>query len=169
VAIDRWPTAERLVGRLFRSRWRDLHEDYSRLPNVKYPGVYLLAYANKRLLGQSVREKDVFYVGMSHAGVSTRLKQFIGAIETGQGHSAGNRFFRGETHKKGYSKMQKRKTFFVASFSIPCNTLKERRKAKDLRRKAKDLRKMGLVAALEYYCLARIREVRPREPKLNKK
>ncbi len=99
---------------------------------------------------------------MSHAGISKRLRQFIGAIKTGKGHSAGNRFFRKMTKKKDYSKMRKKDTFFVASLAIPCKTEKEKRKAEDLR-------KMGLVAALEYYCLARIRDVSSKEPKLNKK
>lgn len=155
MATDRWPKAERLVGRLFRSRWRDLYEDCSRLPNGEYPGVYLLAYSNKRLLGESVREKDVFYVGMSHAGVSARLKQFIRATETGKGHSGGDRFFRDRMHKRG-------KNFFVTSISLLCEAQKETRKPVDLR-------KMGLVAALEYYCLARILEKCGEEPALNKK
>lgn len=168
MAIDRWPIAERLVGRLFRSRWCDLDKRYLELPDAKYPGVYLLAYSKKRLLGQRVRDDDVFYVGMTHAGVSIRLKQFIRAIKTGKGHSGGDRFFRDFTRRKGYSNMRGKKAFFVTSFPVPCNTHKEKRKG-ERKRTASDLRKMALVAALEYYCLARIREKRHKEPKLNKK
>ena len=157
-----WSEVERLVKALFASQWRRLHEDYARLENGQYPGVYLLAYATQNLDGKRVEEADVLYVGMSHAGVRPRLKQFIDGIEKGSHHSGANRFFTEYTAGHDYSKLPAKKKFFVTSLSIPCSSKKKNRSAEDLR-------KTGQIAALEYYVLAHIREKLGREPALNKK
>jgi len=157
-----WSGMTQRVKNLFASNWRSLHEDYSRLENGRYPGVYLLAYTTEELEGKKVEEKDVFYVGMSHAGVKPRLRQFIDGLEKRRGHSGAMRFFTEYTGGRGYSKLSSKKTFFVTSISIRCSSGKKKRNAEDLR-------KMGQVAALEYYVLAHIREKLGREPELNKK
>ena len=157
-----WPEVKELLKALFDSRWRRLHEDYSRLENGQYPGVYLLAYTMDNLGGKRVEEEDVFYVGMSHAGVKPRLRQFIDGLEKRRGHSGAMGFFVEYTGGRGYSTLSSKKTFFVTSLSIPCCSAKRKRDAEDLRR-------MGQVAALEYYVLAHIREKLGREPELNKK
>ena len=98
---------------------------------------------------------------MSHAGVETRLKQFIKGLEDGRQHSAAMRFFREIANRLRYSKLPKKEVFYVASVCVPCVS-------KKAHRTPDDLRKMGTVAALEINVLARIKEKTGREPKLNK-
>lgn len=153
-----------LTKRLFTQRWVLLHADMKDLQDAGYPGVYALAYSRKNLLGTRVEARDVFYVGMSHAGVIKRLKQFIGGLEIGARHSGAKRFYKRKEYANGlpYSRLNTRKKFFVASVSVPCTAAKAQRSPKDLR-------KMGIVAALEFYVLAYIKELLDREPELNKK
>ena len=160
MAITRWPTVERLVTRLFTSRWQDL-EDSIKLKGGRYPGVYLLAYEGQQLRGARVRPQKVFYVGMTHAGLSRRLKQFMKGIESGEHHSGGKRFFIEVTRRKGYSRLRAKKRFFFAAIPVLCKYKKHDRDAEDLRR-------MGLVTALEYFVLAHILEKCGKEPELNK-
>ncbi len=157
-----WPGVRQLVNQLFASRWLDLFDQHSKLHDIGFPGVYLLAYSTKQLQGNRVRPKDVFYVGMTHAGLSKRLNQFMKGIENGQHHSGAKRFFIENTKRKGFKRLRSKKRFFVASLSIKCNYKKSGRTPEDLRR-------MGLVTALEYYVLAHLREKLGKEPKLNKK
>ncbi len=155
------PRIDQLLGDLFDREWVELHRDYSKLADAHYPGVYVLAFTSRDVLGQRVDERDVFYVGMSHAGVKQRLKQFIVGLEDGGHHSGAKTFFT-KADRVPYSKLRSRKKFFVASVSIPCRVKKNHRKPEDLK-------KMGVVAALEWYVLARIKGKIGREPDLNKK
>jgi hypothetical protein len=59
----------------------------------EFPGVYVLAYSTARLNGKPIEEREIFYVGVSHAGVKGRLKQFINGLEDGGHHSGAKRFF----------------------------------------------------------------------------
>lgn len=116
------------------------------------------------LEGQSVTSEDIFYVGVSHAGVRKRLRQFTDGLENGAHHSGAKRFFITIANRTPYSNFADKKAFFVASVSVPCTTLKSARFPMDLR-------KMGVVAQLEWYVLAKVKEQteQHQEPWLNKK
>jgi hypothetical protein len=80
------PKLEELANRLFRLRWIPLDARLVNWRDGEYPGVYVMAYAPKKLRGKRVRERDVFYVGMTHAGSAKRLRQFMRGLEVGHGH-----------------------------------------------------------------------------------
>ncbi len=152
------------IKKLFDKKWTNLLKNYKSLKDNQYPGVYILAYADKNLEGKSIKIEDVFYVGMSNSrgGIKQRLKQFIDSIHKKDGHSAGNRFFQEYSKGKSFEVAKQRKTFFVASLSLPCKVHKDERTANDLR-------KMGEVTKFEYEVMAFIKEKIGREPELNKK
>jgi hypothetical protein len=167
------PDVNRLVEDLFARTWVRLDDDSANLPDSQYPGVYVLAYPDEKLLGHPVKEDltgdrvtedEIFYVGMSHAGVGKRLRQFTDGLEDGGHHAGAKRFFMTVANQTPYSSFAQRKPFFVASISVPCTCLKAARSPMDLR-------KMGVVAQLEWYVLARVREraKTKTEPWLNKK
>lgn len=87
---------------LFAKSWVRLDDDVKKLVDSQYPGVYILAYPDDKLLGRSVKEdlagqtvteENIFYVGVSHAGVRKRLRQFSDGLEDGGHHSGAKRFF----------------------------------------------------------------------------
>lgn len=167
------PDVDRLVEDLFARTWVRLDDDAAKLPDSQYPGVYVLAYVDEKLLGHPVKEDltgepvtedEIFYVGVTHAGVRKRLRQFTDGLEDGDHHSGAGRFFITVANRTPYSSFEQRKPFFVASISVPCTCLKAARSPMDLR-------KMGVVAQLEWYVLARVREraETKQEPWLNKK
>ena len=91
-----------LLKDLFDKTWVRLDDDSAKLTDAQYPGVYILAYPDEKLLGrpvkadlegQSVTSEDIFYVGVSHAGVRKRLRQFTDGLENGAHHSGAKRFF----------------------------------------------------------------------------
>jgi hypothetical protein len=132
---------------------------------LAYPDEQILGHSVKEdLMGQPVREEEIFYVGVSHAGVRKRLRQFVNGIEDGGHHSGAMRFFHAVANGTPYSLFEQRKPFFVASISVPSTALKAARSPMDLR-------KMGVVAQLEWYVLARVKEQTQakQEPWLNKK
>jgi hypothetical protein len=167
------PDAHRLVEELFAKTWLRLDDDPVKLIDPKYPGVYVLAYPDKKYMGHPVKqdltgspvsEDDIFYVGMTHRSVRLRLREFSDGLEDDAYHSAARRFFSNVANETPYSSFDQRKPFFVASISVPCTTLKSARSSMDLR-------KMGVVTQLEYYVLARVKERAKsgEEPWLNKK
>jgi len=87
------PKADDLLAGLLATKWLRLHGDYTKLADCEYPGVYVLAYKDEDLVGQTIGEQDIYYVGVSHVGVRNRLKQFIMGLEDGGHHSAAKRFF----------------------------------------------------------------------------
>jgi hypothetical protein len=155
------PDIEALIQELLSKKWTNLHSNYIHQPDGEYPGVYILAYSDKPLEGEQVQEQDIFYVGMTHAGIVRRLGQFIRGLEEGGHHSGANRFFNDYARQIPYNQLPK-KRFFVASIAIPCVVDKQARTPLDLR-------KMGEVTRLEYYVLAHIKERLGVEPELNKK
>ncbi len=165
------PDVNQLLKNLFSKSWVRLDDDLKKLIDSQYPGVYILAYPDEKLLGhpvkedlagQTVVEEDIFYVGVSHAGVRKRLKQFIDGLEDCNHHSGAMRFFTTVAKGTPYSNYAERKPFFVASISLPCMPLKTNRFPLDLQ-------KMGVVAQLEWYVLARVKTQTKQEPWLNKK
>ena len=156
------PDVSDLLQQLFRRSWSPLNEAYTRLSESRYPGVYVIAYSTERLAGQVIKEDQIFYVGVTHAGIGKRLRQFLQGIEDCKHHSGAERFFITVGHGKPYSAIADKKNFFIASISVPCNCLKSERSPKDLRI-------MGIVAQLEWYVLARVKEISKQEPSLNKK
>lgn len=157
------PQAEGLVEALFKKSWFHLHPfEQLHISDPSYPGVYLLAYSDKPLLGKQVEPSDVYYVGVSHHGVRARLHQFVQGLEDGGHHSGAKHFYiqHGETP---FSELNKAgHCFFVATVSVPAIYLKARRGADDLKR-------LGVAAQLEWYALARIKEATGSEPPLNVK
>jgi hypothetical protein len=156
------PRVNQLVAGLFDKVWVHLREDYSKLVDSEYPGVYVLAYRDEKLCGKIVKENQIYYVGVSHAGVRRRLKQFIMGLEDGGHHSGAKKFYFKVANSVPYLSLPDRKTFFVASISVPCTYMKSVRTPLDLR-------KMGVVADLEWCVLARVREAAREEPWLNTK
>jgi hypothetical protein len=142
----------RLVNELFKKRWHRLHADrWDDDGLLKYPGVYLLAYAARDLEGQKVKIDDVYYVGMSNSahGVRARLKQFKSALERGVGHSAGNHCFQ-RNKDKPFLKLGTKKKFYFVALCLECANPKPSAQPDDFR-------KMGHVACLEYYAIAHVR------------
>lgn len=156
------PDVRTLVQDLFAKTWVDLHGGYLNLADSEYPGVYVLAYTDENLVGRSLKQKDVYYVGVSHVGVRKRVKQFIAGLEDGGHHSGAKRFFFNVAKQVPYSKFSGKKPFFVSSVSVPCRYLKDARTPLDLQ-------KLGVVAELEWYVLADVKEKLGSEPWLNKK
>lgn len=167
------PDAEWLLEELFTRTWAPLDRDSVRkLADSKYPGVYVLAYANetlpehpskKDLTGDRVKEDDIYYVGVSQIqGVRTRLQQFLAGLERGDYHSGAIRFFTDVAMQAPYSIFEQRGRFFVASISVPC--IPEKGNRSEL-----DLRKLGVLAQLEWDVLARVKAKIGKEPWLNKR
>lgn len=157
------PRVAELTGRVFSQRWVNLHTDLERLDEIQYPGIYALAYSGDDLRNERVQEKHVYYVGMSsHAGVKSRLKQFIKGLEDGGHHSGAKRFFNEVANRVPYTRYKDKQTFYVAAACVPCVSLKAKRTPLDLK-------KMGVVVAAEQNVLARIRQKTGHEPGLNKK
>jgi hypothetical protein len=155
---------ERLASRLFSERWINLHSEKSLArPDLKYPGVYLLAYSSAKIDGASIKSSDIFYVGMSNAagGVAQRLKQFKIGIEKNSLHSGAMRFYRNYSHNRPWSQTKSRKWFYFAALTIPC--LSDKAAAQP-----SDLREMGHVTCFEYYAFANVMEHTGRKPPLNK-
>src|ERR1044072_1181355 len=123
------------VRRLFAKRWRRLHaEEWLKDSELRYPGVYLLAFTEKNLEGKAVRVDDGYYVGMSNAagGVRARLRQFKSALERGYGHSAGNRCYQGYKGR-AFSKLRRKEKFYFAALCMPCSSLKSGAQPNDFR------------------------------------
>lgn len=166
------PNVDDLTEELFTKTWIPL-DDSALMPDSQYPGVYVLAYPDhkwmghpveEKLAGARIREDDIFYVGVSHAGVRKRLRQFLAGVEDGGHHSGAMRFYEKVAGNTPYSNWERRKPFFVASISVPCTYLKTARSPMDIR-------KLGVVAQLEWHVLARVKErsTLKQEPWLNKK
>lgn len=117
------------------------------LPDLQYPGVYVLAISDVALAGQPFEWiKRIAYVGMSNAqgGLGSRLKQFSDTIFGKTGHGGAERFR--HKHADPDTLVQQ---LYVSVRVIACDV---RSNLPD------DLRKMGEVAQLEYRCLAEYRE-----------
>lgn len=153
---------DRLLATLFKQKWADLKTELGDHRVSRFPGVYLLAYSPKPLADTSVRLEDIFYVGMSTTALRVRLGQFWTGIHDGRLHSASQRFYRRWAGGRSFSKLHTRNQFFVATLPVECEP------RKGLRTSA-DLIKLGIVAALEYLALAKIKRELDLEPPLNKK
>lgn len=148
---------------LFRQRWEPLDNDH--ISNLSdQPGVYMLAYTHKEILDTPLELRDIFYVGMSTTSLRKRLRQFLDGIEDGGHHSGAKRFFVRWAAKTPYRHLNPKKTgnFLVVTCPFECAP------EKSLRTPA-DLRMLGMVAALEYFTLAKIKDGLGLEPPLNKK
>ena len=113
---------EAMVSRLFRLRWVALDAEALARPDLRYPGVYLLAFTSGDIAGSKVTPDQVLYAGMSNSagGVRARLKQFIKGIEKNGFHSGAMRFFREYCGGKPFSQLKTRKRLYVASLTIEC-------------------------------------------------
>jgi hypothetical protein len=164
------PGMNGLVDTLLRERWALLigppsyTPQWSAIKDGEYAGVYVLAYSDEPLARKRVGKREIAYVGMSHAGLKLRLKQFVSGIQRDCCHSGARTFFLNKSCGNGRSysdiPIKRRKSFFVATVSVPCIVSKTRRSPLDLK-------KMGAVCELEMYVLASIKESIGREPELN--
>jgi hypothetical protein len=141
---------------LFFKKWKNLRtKDLKKTDNR--PGVYVLACRPNQLEGKRVTTENIFYVGMSkYAGVNKRLRQFLGAASGKGGHNAGTRFYK-KYRRHG---IYRNANFYFATASYCCEMGKSRRSTNDLR-------KMGIVAALEMFVMARVKKETGSEPELN--
>ena len=157
---------QRHLDTLFQQKWVPLDEKSFKKaanpPLSQHPGVYLLAYTNSSLKGKKVGLEDVFYVGMSTTALRIRLKQFWAGIHDGGHHSGAMTFYRRWARNTNFANLNTDNSFYVVTLPIRCEP------NKGLRTPA-DLEKMGAVAALEYFALARIKRALDLEPPLNKK
>lgn len=155
---------EKEIQQILNKKWKPLLEHYKNIEDGYYPGIYLLAFTDKKLDNEIVKPSDIFYVGMSNArkGISSRIKQFINGIEKNGSHSAGMRFFKENSKGNAYSKCNHLENFYMVSLAFKCDVNKETRTPNDLKI-------MGVICQLEYYLLAHIKEITGSEPKLNKK
>jgi hypothetical protein len=153
------PSIRTLKRNLFAKRWAPFTSTYlSELRKTgRYPGVYLLAFSDDRLARKRVELRDIFYVGLSCTGLSTRLNQFLKGKDEYCCHSAAMRFY-----KRWRPRSSPGQQFYVASVTISCDHRKEFRTELDLR-------KMGRAAELEYAVLAHIKKHTLFEPLLNRK
>jgi hypothetical protein len=156
---------ENAVSQLFAARWIDLHDEGALArPDLRYPGVYLLAYsARPRFQGSAIKPTDVFYVGMSNAagGVRQRLKQFKAGIEKNGLYSGAMRFYREYGGGKPFAGRQGGKRLYFAALTFECVSDKGLAKPDDLRL-------MGHICCIEYYAIARVAEQTGKNPPLNK-
>ena len=153
-----------LRTQLFSGSWTDLHATGAlATPELKFPGVYLLAYTDDPIEDKRVNARDVFYVGMSNAagGVGQRLKQFKRGIENCGRHSGAMRFYRDYGHNRPYSKSKSKRRFYFAALTLPF--VSDKAAARPI-----DLKSMGHVACLEYYAIAYVASRTGRRPALNK-
>jgi hypothetical protein len=111
------PDVNKLLESLFAKSWVRLDDESAKLPDAQYPGVYVLAYPDEKLMGrpmaedltgQPVRQEEIFYVGVSHAGVRKRLRQFTDGLEDGGHHSGAKRFFQTIANRTPYSIFEQR-------------------------------------------------------------
>ena len=157
-----------LLTRLFARRWRPFHTNERELAQSTKveifadPGVYLLAYTHKPMVGRPVRPADVFYVGMSNSagGLRQRFRQFQSSLEGGNGHGPAYRFFVKCAKRRKYSQLRTKNRFFFAALAVPCESNKTKAKPHDFL-------VMGNVASLEYEAIARVLRSTGRLPRLN--
>jgi hypothetical protein len=151
------------ILKLFSERWKNLHsfEGFGD-SELKWPGVYLIAYSKNNLDGRLVESDHVFYVGMSNssAGVGSRIKQFKAGIEKYGIHSAAMRFYRIHCKNMPFSKAKTGMKLFFVSIPIKCESNKHKANPDDFR-------KMGHVACLEQYAIAYVQEQTGKCPALN--
>jgi hypothetical protein len=163
--MKRLKEIESSVVRLFSARWAHLHKEGSLArADLKFPGVYLLAYsATPNIEGSIIKAKDVLYVGMSNAagGVRQRLKQFRAGIEKNGLHSGAMRFYREYGGGKPFLRVKSHKQLYFAALTFECEGNKGLAEPDDLRL-------MGHINCLEYYAIAHIAERTGKRPALNK-
>lgn len=153
------------VDGLFEQRWMALDAaTLSDLPTTS--GVYVLAYSEKKLLGQKVSPGAVIYVGVTNKldGIQGRVRQFWNSIEGRPQHSGGNSFLSDCAEGQKYSARisQDDKRLYISYVTFDC----ERRKNF---RTGDDLRTMGMVLGLELFVIAHIKDCTDKEPLLNRK
>jgi hypothetical protein len=157
------PTAD-LLKKLFTQRWKLLpsKSELWQISGGLFPGVYMLAYSDRRLDGAKVREEVVFYVGMTcEGGRSKRLQQFRQGITHGGFHSGGKRFYKVWLRRKPYDPKGKSRLYF-AYVPVKCETAKEWRSPQDILILSK-------VPEVELAAIARVKARIHHEPLLNKK
>jgi hypothetical protein len=114
------------------------------LPELQYPGVYVVARAARSLDGRRFSwRNEIVYVGMTNAkgGLRARLQQLDDTM-------AGKRVSHGGADRIRFRYRHYERFaggFVVAVCAVPCDVTTSR---------PRDLLKMGDVAKLEYECLA---------------
>jgi hypothetical protein len=140
------------------SRWYKW-SDRSEIPNLRMPGVYVLAVSSAPIEGKAFSWlPEIIYVGMTNSvhGLTARLRQFEETIRgTRCNHGGADRV---RYKYRSFSALSKK--LFVAIAPVRCDVTTN---APD------DLRAMGSVAKLEYDCLAEFVERQRQLPEFNDK
>jgi len=132
-------------------------ENRDNIPNVQYPGVYLIAITDKLLEGIKPQWNDVSYVGMTNSkgGLRSRWRQFDRSIRGKSGHSGGKTIYKLLGNYESWPL-----NLYVASMSVKCNISDPTNI---------DYIKMGIVAFYEYEAFAEHYLNVGGHPKYNKK
>lgn len=131
----------------------------SQIPDLKLPGVYVLAVSSVSLEGRAFSWlQNIIYIGMTNSvpGLASRLRQFEETVRgTRCNHGGADRV---RYKHRSFSTLSKK--LFVAIAPVRC----------DVKTNAPtDLRAMGRVAKLEYDCLAEFVERHHHLPEFNDK
>ena len=156
---------EREIDRLLAGTWAVLSPTALDQEVCRFPGIYVLAYSESVQPNDPISPEDILYVGMSNArgGLRGRLRQFLAAAGDGKSrHSGGRRLFSNLQGRRPILKSKSPEKLLFGCVAFECNVDKRTRQASDLRT-------MGHVACLEYFVLARVKEVCGSEPALNRK
>ena len=132
-------------------------ENRTIIPNIQYPGVYLIAITNGNIENTYPKWQDVDYIGMSNSrgGLNSRWNQFNRSIRGKDGHSGGKTIYESLGDYSSWNM-----NLYVASMSMKCNTENPSNN---------DYIKMGLVAFFEYEAFALYYSETGGHPKFNKK
>jgi len=130
----------------------------SKMADIRYPGVYVIAHAGDSLAHRPFSwRKEIIYIGMTNAdaGLRGRLLQFDNTIRGKTGHGGADRV---RYAYRDYRKLKGR--LYAAVCIFKCNVASN---------KPSDLRIMGEVAEFEYRCLATFAEKFHKLPRFNDK
>ncbi|HDT11917.1 MAG TPA: hypothetical protein ENN58_04180 [bacterium] len=141
-------------------RW----EDYTKIPEIKLPGVYVIAITEKGYPAQPFPNSEgIVYIGMTNAkgGLKQRLTQFDNTIDfknkSGVGHGGADRLSHAYD-KRDYEFLKK--NMYVSVCTIKCNTVTPA---------YYDYRMMGKIAKLEYDCFAEYYRIHDNLPEFNRR
>jgi hypothetical protein len=132
--------------------------DRGRIPDIIYPGVYLIARSRRPLSGTEFSWiPEIIYVGMtnSQGGLKARLYQFDGTIRGMDLHGGAHRV---KFKYPDYSALVRLLYVSVCHFECDVRSFDPM-----------NLRIMGKVASLEYECLAQFAQQHGTLPEFNDK
>ena len=124
------------------SKWTNW-QNRNQLDNLKYPGIYVLAFSDIDISGRLFKWKEnIIYIGMTNSkgGLKSRLRQFENTIIGKTGHGGALRVL---YKHNDYKELVRSLYVSVHPFECKVNS-----------NEAQDLLVMGKVAEFEYICFA---------------